>query len=510
MSRSLAELEQYLVGKWEFENNFKDSSGGGNHGTPANIEWKPTPRGIKTILEGVSSKITIGDVYDGVKTISFYAQLSSTTEQFIDLNGTANIDINAGTVQATNVTSPTIYVDGVATTSLSDVTGFHQITITTATGINVSALVVGLIGANYGAFRCDDLRMYSETFDATETLVLYNTTKDTPGVIPAERSYTHRLSPPVDNSTVFATDMYTKSGYDLIDLSGNGNNGAVAGAVRSGGYFTEGMRFDSGNLNKIVFPNIPLADTDDICAVAVFRTSSVTSAFVRIVYSQPSAFQIAIDVSGFIHVGYNLLSDDSLKTDSPISFNELHVVQFESNRDDVHKVYVDGVQQTLISSGSLGYTTAVNTIGSRDIANYYDGVIQFVSIAECEGVHFNSIAILPIFSFDAADYPANDTVYTGNIPYSSMIVTSGSFKINLDNELECVTNGIVTMSCSHQFDESEYITLDIGGVKTSGTGSVTADTITASISQGSNVITMDMDAGDKLNRLYIQFRAPVE
>jgi len=187
-------------------------------------------------------------------------------------------------------------------------------------------------------------------------------------------------------------------------------------------------------------------------------------------------------------------------------------------------IYVNGAESSTVTANTINHiivTTAtdisatafnIGKIGS----NYGEFEILQCIIHENELSasnaisRFNSFATIPIFSFDAADYPANDTVYTSNIPYSSMLVTSGSFKINLDNELECITDGIITMSCSHQFDESEYITLDIGGVKTSGTGSVTSGTITASISQGSNIITIDMDAGDKINKLNLQFRAPVE
>jgi len=47
MTRTLDELREYLVLEMKFDNNFLDSSGNGNHGTPTDIEWKPTARGLK-------------------------------------------------------------------------------------------------------------------------------------------------------------------------------------------------------------------------------------------------------------------------------------------------------------------------------------------------------------------------------------------------------------------------------------------------------------------------------
>jgi hypothetical protein len=187
-------------------------------------------------------------------------------------------------------------------------------------------------------------------------------------------------------------------------------------------------------------------------------------------------------------------------------------------------IYVNGAESSTVTADTINHiivttSTAISptAVNIGKIGSDY-GAFEIMSCvlhdnelsASNVSTTFNSLATLPTFSFNATYYPANDTVYTSNIPYSSMVVSSGSFKINLDNELECITDGIVRMSCSHQFDESEYITLNIGGVKSSSTGSVTVGTIIASISQGSNVISIDMDAGDKLNRLDIQFRATVE
>jgi hypothetical protein len=62
---------------------------------------------------------------------------------------------------------------------------------------------------------------------------------------------------------------------------------------------------------------------------------------------------------------------------------------------------------------------------------------------------------------------------------------------------------------AHPFDSDEYIKVIIDGTEYAGTGSVTQGTVTVSITQGSNVIDVEMDANDMIDSIYIQFREPV-
>jgi hypothetical protein len=121
---------------------------------------------------------------------------------------------------------------------------------------------------------------------------------------------------------------------------------------------------------------------------------------------------------------------------------------------------------------------------------------------------FNSLAVLPLYSIDFSRYPTS-TDHTGNVPYSSIRVQSGELKFTDAGQLVCVTAGTITMRNAHEFDGSEYITLTADGVKTADTGSVIAGTTTASIEQGSPLITVNMTAGDTLDSIDIQFRKKV-
>ena len=115
-----------LVGYWTLDGSdikwsdstteIKDTSGNSKHGDAqgslAAGSATPGQVGQGLRFNGTSDVISLGTVYNGVKTIAFWAKPNSTTQSFIDLNGTATIDVTSGTVAANNFTSPTIYVDG--------------------------------------------------------------------------------------------------------------------------------------------------------------------------------------------------------------------------------------------------------------------------------------------------------------------------------------------------------------------------------------------------------------
>lgn len=119
-------------------------------------------------FNGSTDFIDIGSGYNGVKSVEFWAKPQTTTEYFVDLNGTAYVSSSGGTLAATGFTSPTIYVDGVASSTI--VAGIWQhVVITTGTGINASDLDIGRIeGVGYLEGEIAEVRMYSDVLTATE------------------------------------------------------------------------------------------------------------------------------------------------------------------------------------------------------------------------------------------------------------------------------------------------------------------------------------------------------
>ena len=107
----------------------------------------------------------------GIKTISFWAKPDSVTQDIMDLDGTQTIDISAGTVQANNFNTPTIYVDGVVTSTFPSAE-WHFVTVTTDTGIDATEFSIGKV-SDYYSGKIDDIRLYNRQLTAGEIAQLY-------------------------------------------------------------------------------------------------------------------------------------------------------------------------------------------------------------------------------------------------------------------------------------------------------------------------------------------------
>ena len=188
-----------------------------------------------------SDKITYPDVRN-IKTIVFDVTLDTTTESIIDFDGSTNITVSGGTVTTAGISSPTIYVDGVAGTTIT--TAKARVTITTATAINATAFDVGdgLDG------KLHLLKLLDVTWDSKEV----------------EFDYKGKLY--YDNKEgllghwILSRDH--SSGRVFYDLSGNWKDGTKDNdptfSYDQHGREGKSVKF-SGNANKVVIGDLGLA-----------------------------------------------------------------------------------------------------------------------------------------------------------------------------------------------------------------------------------------------------------
>ncbi len=183
-------LNQGLVGWWTFDGKDTvwtsataattlDKSGSNDTGTLTNMSQSMTPAGGKIgqglSFNGSNGYVDMSTSYNGVKSVSFWFKPNNTTQSIVDLNGsTATISTSGGTVTAgAGFTTPTVYVDGVVSSAAND-TGWHHIVVTTDTGINATALKIGVISSSYYAGTMDDVRLYSRVLSLSDVKQLYN------------------------------------------------------------------------------------------------------------------------------------------------------------------------------------------------------------------------------------------------------------------------------------------------------------------------------------------------
>ncbi len=171
-------LSSGLVGYWKMDENSgnaTDASGNGltltNNGT--------TPYGGGKFARGSeyvpasSQYFSTTTTIAGVKTISFWVNPDSTTNYFAGLTAGAYLTASAGTIAATGFTNPTIYVNGIASTTLvQDV--WQLVTVTTETGIDANQFYLGRQDGNYYDGTIDEVRIYNRTFSPAEVRQLAN------------------------------------------------------------------------------------------------------------------------------------------------------------------------------------------------------------------------------------------------------------------------------------------------------------------------------------------------
>ena len=164
--------ETGLAGAWNMRPEsgvLVDVSANGNDGTiDQGVSHSHTLLGDSMVLES-GKKIDCGNV-GNLKTVSFWASLETTTEELLKLSASHSIEAAAGTLTATGFTAPTIYVDGVATTTITALVK-HMITVTTDTTVAASAFEMGgptpaLAGSIIGTVKALDYNPGTDWIDA--------------------------------------------------------------------------------------------------------------------------------------------------------------------------------------------------------------------------------------------------------------------------------------------------------------------------------------------------------
>jgi hypothetical protein len=246
-----------LVGWWTFDGpqmltNVADTSGQGDNGNlilgaSGNTATTTAPGKVGQALQfdGIDDYATMGASYNGVQTVSFWMRVatSTTLQKIIDLNGTATVTIDSGTLNGNNFTSPTRYVDGAAASTFND-TSWHHVAITTGTGINASALDIGRISAGYLGGSLDDVRIYNRTLSAAEVERLYKigATSKISKTLQGRDSLTSGL---IGWWTFDGPDMLT----NVADSSGQGNTGKLVNmsTTTAPGKVGQALQFDGTN-----------------------------------------------------------------------------------------------------------------------------------------------------------------------------------------------------------------------------------------------------------------------
>jgi hypothetical protein len=171
-------LNQGLMAHWKLDETSSDAADSSGNGLTLTNNGTTTYVGAKfgngsEHVPASSQHLSTATAISGVKSISFWANPDSTTNYYLSLTSGAYITSTSGVLSTTGITSPTIYINGVqSTTIVADTWQF--ITVTSDTGINANQFYVGRQDTNYYDGTLDEVRFYNRVLTGAEISALYN------------------------------------------------------------------------------------------------------------------------------------------------------------------------------------------------------------------------------------------------------------------------------------------------------------------------------------------------
>ena len=241
-----------------------DSTVNKNNGIISGASWQTEDMcvaGKCLYFDGTDDVVTVSNSVGNIKTVSFWVKPITTSEQFIDLNGSAYIQSSSGTISATGFTSPTIYVNGKVSSTIES-NKWQHVVVTTNTAVSGSAVKIAQISSNYGQVFIDEVKLYPYARSAAQVLADYNAGKakaaSTEGVavnLGAPKDASAGLPSSLSEGLVGYWKMDEGTGTTIADSSGLNYTGTlgVGGTAPTWttGKFGSGLSFNGGQVVQI-------------------------------------------------------------------------------------------------------------------------------------------------------------------------------------------------------------------------------------------------------------------
>ncbi|GIW59895.1 MAG: hypothetical protein KatS3mg087_0961 [Patescibacteria group bacterium] len=207
----------------------QDSTQQNRDGTISGALWRTEDlcvSGKCLYFDGSNDAVTTSGTTSNVRTVSFWVRPMTTSEQYVDLNGSAYIQSSTGTLSATGFTSPTIYINGQVSSTLV-ANRWQHIVVTTSTGLSASALRLGQISTNYGQMFMDEFQLYTTALTESQVKSLYNSRGSNLTSIQQGAYDQKALSDGLVGYWKMDESSWTNncSTDSALDSSGNNNNG---------------------------------------------------------------------------------------------------------------------------------------------------------------------------------------------------------------------------------------------------------------------------------------------
>jgi len=349
-----------------------DTSGNGNTGTITGATYKSGKIGKALNFNGGTDTVTVSNSLS-TKSVEFWVYPTTTTQNLIDLRTAAtaaNISVSGGAISATGFTSPTIYVNGIVSSTLS-ASVWQHVTITTGTAITANAIQFGRISTTSLTGKLDSIRIFDYVRSAAQIAWDYN-----------------RGGP------VGWWKMDECQGITANDSSGNGNSGTITiGATGTNtsagtctgsageawkdgatGKYNSSLEFDGTDDYINIGSPASLSMTGPVTQSAWIKLNSIAVQKVIIGAETQYNLQVSRNSTGDISVvdgaGHGCITNGNAISSTS---NWYHIVGIFSGTTTQTVttsnclIYVNGILQT---SSVLGTPWSPSTLSSFNIGNW--------------------------------------------------------------------------------------------------------------------------------------------
>lgn len=186
-------------------------------------------------FESTSSQyVNVANTIGSVNSVSFWVKPTSTTTPLMVLNGAtgnASISVSSGTISAgAGFTSPTIYVNGVVKSTLV-ANEWQYVTVTTATGISASNIMIGRVNTGYLDGFIDEVKLFGSALSVSQIKAGYASgLARSSSVKNSSASFGGgSAAGTLANGLVGYWKMDEDTGSSAYDSSGNGNTMTLTG-----------------------------------------------------------------------------------------------------------------------------------------------------------------------------------------------------------------------------------------------------------------------------------------
>ena len=177
-------------------------------------------------FDGTNDYISIGNIGSDIQTLSFYINLTTTTESILEETDNVGVSVSSGTMSYSNWDN--CFIDSVDTDTIS--TGWHLVTLTSTTGVTMTAFRLGLLDTSYLDADMDNVIADDRAWSANEIEAYYNNSQNLnmlldSGVVPPETG-TVIIYEPENNSIQYSNVLDVLFYYNLnttcyLDINGS-------------------------------------------------------------------------------------------------------------------------------------------------------------------------------------------------------------------------------------------------------------------------------------------------